>query len=118
VRWAGGAGGDPLPGEVALSVSLRTSLPTRAGRGRFYLPNPQTSVIIAGLFSNPFVADVVEAAQLGLDGLVADGYPAVIYHATTKTSTPLTSVDVGNVPDVQRRRRNKLTEARQSLPIS
>lgn len=115
---AGTAGGDPLPGEVACCVSLRTSLPTRAGRGRFYLPNPNTGAVTAGVFNNSFVSDVVEAAQYGLDNLVTATYVPIIYHASSITGTTITSVDVGSVPDVQRRRRNKLTESRQSLPVS
>lgn len=107
-----------LPGEVACCVSLRTALPTRAGRGRFYLPNTVVTTVQAGVFVDSFILDVVEGAQYALDSLVTSTYIPVIYHASTKTGTSITSVDAGNVPDVQRRRRNKLVEARQSLPIS
>lgn len=106
-----------LPGEVAVCVSFRTALPTRAGRGRCYLPNPTIDVMSDGLYDHTFILDTVTAMQYGLQSLSTAGYPAVIYHAGPKTFTPITSVDVGDVPDSQRRRRNKLVENRQSLPV-
>lgn len=114
----GTGSGQGLPAAVAVCVSTRTALPTRAGRGRFYMPAPLVSVMLNGKFETSVVADYVAAAQLALDSLSASTYPAVIYHRSSMTSTAITSVDVGNVPDVQNRRRNKVVEARQSMPVS
>jgi hypothetical protein len=41
----------------------------------------------------------------------------VIYHRGLGTTSLVTSLDVGDVIDTQRRRRNKLIEARTSRPV-
>jgi hypothetical protein len=41
----------------------------------------------------------------------------VLYHRDLLTTTTIVTVDVGNVFDAQRRRRNKLVETRQSRPV-
>lgn len=118
VSQAGFGSGQELPANTALCVSTRTGVPTRAGRGRYFLPGPLVSTLLNGLWENVVVLDFVTASQYMLNGLVASTYVPVIYHRATLSSTPITSTDVGDVPDVQNRRRNKIVEARQSLPVS
>jgi hypothetical protein len=108
---------EALPGEVALCVSTRTGVPTRAGRGRFFLPAPAVATMSAGIFSNSLPTDAAAGAAAALNSLITAGYPAVIYHSSTLSFTAISSVDCGNVPDVQRRRRNKLVESRYSQPV-
>jgi hypothetical protein len=117
VSFSGTGSGQELPPNTAVCVSTRTGIPTRSGRGRFFLPGPLVSVMLAGSFETSMVADFVAAAAFALTGLVTSTYVPVIFHRTTLTSTPIVSVDVGSVPDVQNRRRNKITEHRQSSPI-
>jgi hypothetical protein len=52
-----------------------------------------------------------------VDGITAAAGNVVIYHRSLGTTTPVTSLDVGDVIDTQRRRRNQLVEARTSRPV-
>jgi hypothetical protein len=93
-----------------LVVGLRTPLPTRAGRGRMFLPSP----------SADHYTNVGEFISAELDTLASDFGSAlatmrgtiqpVIAHRNTKTTTPITRVTIGNVPGIQRRRTNKVTQ--------
>jgi hypothetical protein len=60
---------------------------------------------------------LADAAQDLVQGLTAGGGNVVIYHRGLGTTSLVTSLDVGDVIDTQRRRRNKLIEARTSRPV-
>jgi hypothetical protein len=60
---------------------------------------------------------LADAALELVQGLTSAGGNVVIYHRATGTTSLVTSLDVGDVIDTQRRRRNKLIEARTSRPI-
>lgn len=111
-----GTGVAPMvPPQCAVVASLRTALATRAGRGRCYLPSPAVATVTTGGKLTGAARDALALAmQHGLQGLVTAGYKPVIYHRTTRTSDDVVSVDVGDVFDTQRRRRDKLSEARTS----
>jgi hypothetical protein len=112
---AGTAAGISTPPQCAVTVSLRTALATRAGRGRFYMPPPAVTFVIAGgLLASADRDALSTAAMHALQGLVTAGYIPVVYHRSTHSGDNITSVDVGNVFDTQRRRRDKLIEARTS----
>lgn len=105
----------PLPHSVALVVSLRTALATRKGRGRFYLPPLDLDSTNAGRVLGAAVTAAVNGAAIMLNTLGDAGFIPVIYHRADQTFTSVIRVDVGDVFDDQRRRRNKLVEARTSV---
>ncbi len=109
---AGTGAGGALPQEVAVCVSLRTALPTRAGRGRFFLPSPILTTCVASRLDPDAQDSILNAAALMLGDMITSLFVPVIYHRTTKTSTVVTRVDVGDVFDSMRTRRDKLREVR------
>lgn len=59
----------------------------------------------------------VNHVQGMLQRLVTGAVTPVIYHRDLLTATPITRIDVGDVFDAQRRRRDKLVEVRVSATI-
>jgi hypothetical protein len=101
-----GTGKAPSP-RACLVVGLRTPLPTRAGRGRMFLPSPSSDhYATTGKFVD---ADMVTlASEFGgalatMRGVVTP----VIAHRSSHTTTPITRVTIGDIPGTQRRRTNK-----------
>jgi len=117
VSLAGTGSGGALPQEVAVCVSLRTNLPTRAGRGRFFLPSPILTVCIGSRLGSTAQGQILAAAALMLGDMVTSTYPVVILHRSTMTSDLVVSVDVGDVFDSMRTRRDKLREVRVSQAV-
>lgn len=108
--------GQQLPNEVACAVTLRTASITRKNRGRFFMPPPAVGLLTSGRFTNTFITRMANAAALMINDLQASGYTPVIKHPD-QTTTAITEVDVGDVPDAQRRRRDKLVEVRVSVGV-
>lgn len=108
---------EPLPPQVAVAVSLRTSLATKEGRGRFYLPPLATGAELGGELIVAAQEAIVAGAATALTGMATAGFPCVIYHRGSISGTMVNRIDVGNVFDTQRRRRNKLVETRLSSSI-
>lgn len=106
-----------LPHSTALAVSLRTTLATRSGRGRFYLPPPDTDSCLSGRATTSLVNAVVAGVSAAFDTLLGGGYNPVIWHRATLTWTDVNRIDVGDVFDDQRRRRNKLVEVRVTATV-
>lgn len=115
---AGTSSNEALPFEVALVVTLRTALATKAGHGRFYMPAPDVTNVSGGLWATASISTIVTAVSNGLATMVSNGADPVIFHRSTLTSDPVTYFDIGNVPDVQRRRRDKLTVTRTQGTVS
>lgn len=112
----GVATGEMLPFQCATTVSWKTALATRAGQGRIYLPPTSVGTIENGRLAGWAVTAVVEAVQAMWAALNTGGLQLVIYGRTSRTTTPVTTANVGNVIDTQRRRRNKLIEVRTPVP--
>jgi len=104
--------GEALPPQNAIVVSLRTNTPTRAGRGRFYLPSPVVSTVVDQRLDSSAQTDILNGALAMLNHMNGLSWQPEIYHRTTITGTDVVSLDVGDVFDNQRRRRNKLVETR------
>lgn len=107
---------DMLPHEVAVAVTLRGAAPVRKNRGRFYLPPPAVSTITNGRLSSATYTLIANGAALFVNTLQGAGFTPVVYHAD-KTGTPVVLVGCGDVPDSQRRRRNKLIEVRVEVGV-
>jgi len=107
----------PVPPQCAVTVSLRTAVFNKAGRGRFYLPALSTDKVSAGRILAGAVTQIVTASQKMIQSLNGAGYTVVVYHRASRTHDNVVSVNVGDVFDTQRRRRDKLVEARTSLSV-
>ena len=101
-----GAGGT-VSQRTSLVASLVTALPTRAGRGRMYLPPPDAGHFTAnGQFDGAMIATISAGFAAALTTFKATAQP-VIFHRATLTGTNITAVKFGVIPGTQRRRTNK-----------
>jgi hypothetical protein len=110
---AGVQAGSALPADVALVVSLRTSLPQASGRGRFYLPQPgAANVTTVGRVSADMQNDLVAALTAAWTGYDTGVDKPVLYSPTFRLTRPILTFNIGDLFDTQRRRENKVTELR------
>lgn len=110
--YAGTATGNALPADVAITVSLRTQLANRSGRGRFYLPQPAASTSTTdGRISAATITTIIGALEPAWATYGGWGTP-VIYSRTMRATQQISSFNVGDLYDTQRRRENKLPETR------
>lgn len=114
---SGSAASESLPYQCAPAVSLRTNLATRAGRGRFYAPSLAVEFVAGGKMTGPAQTALLNGAVGMIGALTAAGLDVVLYGRTSHATQSVTRVDVGNVIDTQRRRRNKLVEQRVSANV-
>lgn len=118
VNIDGTAAGDALPAEVALVVSLRSALANRTGRGRFYLPQPAVTALAAdGQLDTVAQTAIMAALASAWTTANAAGENPVIYSRTARATREVTTFNVGDIFDVQRRRQNSLTQTRNSAPM-
>jgi hypothetical protein len=107
-----------LPQEVCIGVTTRGASTNRRSRGRFYMPATATdTATTAGRLASATQTLFVNHVQGFLQRLVTGGVTPVIYHRDLLTATPITRIDVGDVFDAQRRRRDKLVEVRVAATI-
>ena len=108
-----------LPLEVACVVTFDTYKNNAKGRGRIYLPGiPANSLgTNTGRFDSTWATQMAGDAATLLGDLVNPGgagevgiYPVVTEPSGWNLYSQLRQVRVGEVPDSQRRRRNKLAE--------
>lgn len=110
-----------LPGEVAVCVTFRTADVTRSGRGRWYLPTIGPNFLTAqGRLTAAGQTAIITSHNAFFTSLqsVLPGADAVVFSKHTASALSITSYDVGDVLDSQRRRRNKLVESRQGATVS
>lgn len=112
---AGGSPQSPHAHQIALAVSLTTGFSRGpAHRGRIYLPAPCITVEADGLFPEADVSAVKTSFltfRTALNAAHTDWELAVF---SRKAGAPghraITGVEIGRVPDTQRRRRRSLLE--------
>ena len=126
-----GSANNPLPYEVAMCVTWRTAIPGRSTRGRTYLGGwvaaaiagqPEgrfTSTCVLSTRNNleAFCDDVITTAVLDPETEVNFRVQPVVYSRKNDTGQLITQLSIGNVPDVQRRRRSSLIEVFSSTSI-
>jgi hypothetical protein len=114
----GTSSAEQWPAQDAVLVSLRTGVPTRAGRGRMFLP-PFTvdAETTSGLLDSTSQTRVLAAAAGMLGSLIGSTYQPVILHRDSRTTTNIVSVDVPDLPGTQRRRINKVARVRMSTTL-
>lgn len=119
-RPIGTQGTPSLPYEVATAVSLQTDHRGPSGRGRIYLPPPAVQAATAGgIFTVDHVTHALNGAQSLIEAITANtSYVPLVVSPRRLILNTITSVNVGRVPDSQRRRRRSQDEARTSALIA
>lgn len=112
---AGVVAGNALPADVAMVVSLRTALPQRTGRGRFYLPQPAVAELTStGRWVADFINDVIASLNSAWAGYETVNDHLVIYSPTFRVVRDCTGYNIGDQAGTQRRRENKVPVTRTS----
>lgn len=107
-----------MPLSAALVVSLQTARPGQAGKGRFFLPWPSfTGIATDYRLPTATAESIADAAKAFLAALnTAAGSPVIVVGASSSitgkepTSSVVTAVRVGRVPDTMRSRRSSMLE--------
>lgn len=111
VALAGTAVGAVLSPRDSIVLSLRSILPTKAGRGRMYLPGPASTFMSAtGLLLGATCTNIANACGTAMTTLKATSQP-VVYHRATRTVDNVVDVRVGGVLGSQTRRTNRVFNA-------
>lgn len=132
-NWTAGTAtsvGARMPPQTAIVLSLRSTTPGSRGRGRLYWPALGAQVDASTLrLSVPTNTAAASAAATYLDGIASALKNALhptpslidldlaVVSPTTGTKTRITRIEVGNILDVQRRRRDRMTEVYASAPM-
>lgn len=113
-----GTSGSSHPFQVALVSSLRTGTPGGSGRGRLYWP--ATGATITASTLRPSAANMTSFAggvKTYLSGISAaiqatlPGTSLTVWSRLKVATYPVSSIQVGDVLDTQRRRRDTLIES-------
>lgn len=118
-----GAGTQARGAQNALVLSLRTNTPGASGRGRLYWPS------IAGVIGTDLRAVPADVLLIATDlrtylnamrSALATAFPTIgfdlaVRSKTTHTTPHVVKVQMGNVLDTQRRRRDSMVEDYQTL---
>jgi hypothetical protein len=113
-----GTGTMVLPPQAAIVTSIRTDVPGGSGRGRIYWPALGVTLSGAGRMGTPtpaaFLADM-KTYLLGIRTDLATAFPTIgfdlsVRSKTTHTTPHAVRLQVGNVIDTQRRRRDSIPE--------
>jgi len=114
-----GTGTISMPPQSAVVFSLRTDTPGASGRGRLYWPCLAASISSLGRMTAPLTSDLATqwvSYSNSIRGALATAFPTIGFDLAVRSKTTLTTphvvrVQVGNIIDTQRRRRDNLPEA-------
>lgn len=115
-----GAGAAAKPFQTSLVVSLRTSAPGVSGRGRLYWPATGMAIDNATLrvplatrdpFASQFAAYLLSIRDSLSDILGLPGLQLAVWSRRLNAANVVARVQVGNVFDTQRRRRDSAAES-------
>lgn len=107
-----------LPSDCSVVVSLRSTTPTRSGRGRFYLPpGIVADVTSTGRVLADLVTDLVASLTAAWTGYNSASDRPVIYSRTQRVTRNVSSFNVGDLFDTQRGREGNLVETRTSASM-
>lgn len=110
---AGVAAGNSLSADCCMVVSLRSSLPQRTGRGRFYMPQPAAlNLTTQGRITADMTNDILAALTAAWGAYDTGIDRPVIYSPTFRLTRPIISFDIPDLFTTQRRRENKVTQTR------
>ena len=115
-RFAG-SGSPRMPYQCSAVISLRTGRPGRSFRGRLYWPCLTPSLTTATLRIPPDDTVVLAGNMAQFLNFIRTSAPvehdlmAVVVSQTRNTYTGITQLQVGDIVDIQRRRRDSLQEA-------
>lgn len=126
--WSTG-GAPTKPPQTAIVLSLRTDVPGGSGRGRLYWPALGTTLSTTTVrLTTPAPSDLATAAVQLLDGIETDLKEAfhpspslidfrlcVVSH-TKGARYDINRIEVGDILDIQRRRRDKMIETYVTTP--
>lgn len=113
-----GTGSPKLPPQSAAVLSLRTNTPGASGRGRLYWPAMGPALTPSGRMVTADVVDRVAAFKeylLAMRSALATAFPTIgfdlaIRSRTQQASPHVVRIQMGDVVDTQRRRRDALAE--------
>jgi hypothetical protein len=114
-----GTGGNFLTPQSAVVFSIRTNTPGGSGRGRVYWPAMGVTLTTAGRISAPSTSTMAADMKSYLLGMRSDlaaafptiGFDLAVRSKTTHTTPHAVRLQVGNIVDTQRRRRDNLPES-------
>lgn len=120
-----GSGATGHPYQTSVVSSLRTLTPGASGRGRLYWPGTAVSIDNSTLRIAPatvtsFLAAVkayLASITAALNVTLVNDAVLSVWSRTNASTAPVTSLTVGDVADVQRRRRDSLVESYSSLTM-
>lgn len=120
-----GTGSVVMPPQCAQVYSLRTNTPGSSGRGRLYWPCLGSTLASNGRMSSGTVtanATAMKAYLVAIQGALATAFPTIgfdpaVRSRLTKTTPHVVRIQVGDVIDTQRRRRDNFPEAYQTVTI-
>jgi hypothetical protein len=108
-----------LPAQAAVVCSLRTNTPGASGRGRIYWPALGSTIDTGLRLSSPPTANLIAQFKTyfaAMDTALSTQFAPISFdlavRSTKTSSTPhVARLQVGNIIDTQRRRRDTLVEA-------
>lgn len=103
------------PSTNACAITLKTAL--RKHWGRFYVPINATKLDVAGRLSSANCDTLAAAAQAFLRSGESAGVYPVVYDKARKSAFTANDLQVDDIADVIRRRRQSVTQYRKVLPI-